>query len=170
MQADSSLECKQKQAVLSYVWQIGKYKPHCQFRSDMRQVISWLVMVSYDSPCKHWLLEREFNLLPMSHWRVRRNIQTSITHTSLTLSTKEFKPQLHCLHLEVTRSNLASLRRHCLDSQQQVALLAWVVFSYLFMSFNGVLSVSCASVCALYELVWNFTIAYIKCSFAKHYF
>lgn len=63
--------------------------------------------------------------------RVRRNIQTSITHTSLTLSTKEFKPQLHCLHLEVTRSNLASLRRHCLDSQQQVALLAWVVFSYL---------------------------------------
>lgn len=102
--------------------------------------------------------------------RVRRNIQTSITHTSLTLSTKEFKPQLHCLHLEVTRSNLASLRRHCLDSQQQVALLAWVVFSYLFMSFNGVFSVSCASVCALYELVWNFTIAYIKCSFAKHYF
>ena len=54
----------------------------------MRQVISQLVMVSYDSGWEHWLVERESNLMPMSHWltELQRNIQTFIKHTSLTLA------------------------------------------------------------------------------------
>lgn len=49
MQVNSSLACKQTQALPLYVWQYGECTPLCHFHSDMRQVISRLVMVSYES-------------------------------------------------------------------------------------------------------------------------
>lgn len=49
MQVNSSLACEQTQAAPLYVWQNGECTPLCHFHSDMRQVISRLVMVSYES-------------------------------------------------------------------------------------------------------------------------
>lgn len=49
MQVNSSLACEQTQAAPLYVWQNGECTPLCHFRSDMRQVISRLVMVSHES-------------------------------------------------------------------------------------------------------------------------
>lgn len=94
--------------------------------------------------------------------RVRRNIQTSITHTSLTLSTKEFKPQLHCLRLEVTGSNQASLRSHCL-SFTPTSGHSFVSCTFMaFASYNGFCQYP-FRVCVR-VFVWNFNIAYLKCS------
>lgn len=49
MQVNSSLACEQTQAAPLHVWQNGECTPLCHFHSDMRQVISRLVMVSYES-------------------------------------------------------------------------------------------------------------------------
>lgn len=73
--------------------------------------------------------------------RVRRNIQTSIIHTSLTLSTKEFKPQLHCLRLEATGCNLTSLWSHFLSSTTSGWPFLWVVLSYLLWVIIALLSI-----------------------------